>query len=216
MTMKTTDRLARGLAFQFYVLSVGLVLGGCASYQVAGNMEQGRPQLIWGDPKVALAHFQRAAELDPNYRYNFSLLQEGVWSYVGRAYYQAGNIPEARKALERDLSQYNDDQLARLYLGMVRVKEGDGATGVKNIQTALQSLNDWLDNVVRYSAEGFLWDPGRALRSEIHEQLAMISAKETQLPEIISRAEDLGKRFENEIDWVRRDTYRFISDKDDR
>jgi tetratricopeptide (TPR) repeat protein len=218
MTMKTTDRLARGLAFHFCVLSVGLVLGGCVSYQVAGNMEQGRPQLIWGDPKVALAHFQRAAELDPNYRYDFSLLSEGVWSYVGRAYYQAGNIPEAKKALERDLSQYNDDNLARLYLGMVQVKEGDSATGLKTLQTALQSLNNWLENVIEYSSEGYAWDPGGALRSEIHVQLAMIStisAKETQLPELVSRAEDLGKRFENEIDWARKDTYRFMPmDKD--
>jgi tetratricopeptide (TPR) repeat protein len=217
MTMKTTDRLARGLAFHFCVLSVGLVLGGCASYEVAGNMEQGRPQLIWGDPKVALAHFQRAAELDPNYRYDFSLLSEGVWSYVGRAYYEAGNIPEAKKALERDLSQYNDDNLSRLYLGMVQVKEGDSATGLKTLQTALQSLNDWLENVIEYSGESGLWDPGMALRSEIHVQLAMISTistKEAQLPELVSRAEDLGKRFENEIDLVRRDKDRYSQGKD--
>ena len=214
--MKTIARMVRALTTLLYPLSVGFVLSSCAtSYQVAGNMEQGRPQLIYGDPKVALASFQRAAELDPDYRYNFSILSEGVWSYVGRAQYQAGNISEARKALEQDLSRYSDDNLARLYLGMVSVKEGNAPLGLKDLQTALQSLNAWLDNIHQYHPEGALWDPGRALRSEIGDQLAMISAKETSLPELISRAEDLGKKFEREIDFVRRDKFRYESQKDD-
>ena len=214
--MKTTDRLAKALVSPFCMLSLGLVLSGCGvSYQVAGNLEQGRPQLIWGDPKVALARFQRAAELDPDYRYNFSILSEGVWSYVGRAYYETGNIPEARKALERDLSRYSDDHLARLYLGLALIKQGSEPQGLKDLQTALKSLNDWLDHITQYHQEGPLWDPGRALRSDIREQLAMISAKETRSVELISRAEDLGKRFEREIDFVRRDKFKFDSDKDD-
>lgn len=214
--MKTIDRLVRMLTSLLCTLSVVFVLSSCTtSYQVAGNMEQGRPQLIWGDPKVALANFQQAAELDPNYRYNFSILSEGVWSYVGRAHYQAGNIPEARKALEMDLSRYSDDNLARLYLGMVGVKEGNATGGLKDLQTALQSLNAWLDYIHRYHPEGPLWDPARALSSEIGEQLAMINAKETSLPELVSRAENLGKKFEREIDFVRRDKFRYESQKDD-
>ena len=211
--MNTIARLARALTLLLYTLSVGFVLSGCSStsYQVAGNVERGRPQLIWGDPKVALASFQQAAELDPDYRYNFSILSEGVWSYVGRAYYQAGNIPEARKALEKDLSRYSDDYLAQLYLGMVSVKEGNRTPGLKDLQTALQSLNEWLDYIHKYHPEGALWDPARALRSDIREQLVMISAIETSLPELISRAEDLGKKFEREIDFVRRDKFRFES-----
>ncbi len=198
------------LHFSFLILPIAfLAFTGCATYQVAGDIEQGRPQLIYGDPKVALAHFRRAAELDPDYRYNFSILSEGVWSYVGRAYYETGNMPEARNALEKDLSRYSDDHLARLYLGLVRVKDGDEKQGLQDMQAGLKSLHDWLDYIHQYNQEGFLWDPGSDLRSEIRSELVMIDTKGTPLAELISRAGDLGKRFEREIDLVRRDRYRF-------
>lgn len=84
--------------FSFFILPFAfLAFTGCVAYQVAGEVERGRPQLIFGDPKVALNNFQRAALLDPDFRYNFAILSEGVWSYVGRAYYHTGNLPEARK-----------------------------------------------------------------------------------------------------------------------
>ncbi len=202
--MKTPGRLVRALVAPLFILSLGLILSSCAAYEVAGDVEQGRPQLIYGDPKIALAYFQRAAELDPNYRYNFSLLSEGVWSYVGRAYYETGNLPEAKKALERDLSRYSDDNLARLYLGMVLVKEGNEKQGLEEIRTALKSLSDWLDYIEQYNPEGIWWDPGRDLRTEIHKELIMISTKETPLAALLSRTLELGKRFEREIDLVRR------------
>ncbi|MBI2359207.1 MAG: hypothetical protein HYV04_09925 [Deltaproteobacteria bacterium] len=211
--MEAKDRLARRSIFASCILTLGIVLGGCVAYYVAGEVERGRPQLIFGDPKVALANFQRAAQMDPNFRYNFSILSEGVWSYVGRAHYHAGNLPEARKALESDLSRYGDDYLARLYLGMVLARNGSREQGLREIGSALKSLNDWLDYIEQYHPEGIYWDPGKELRAEIQSQLAMIKGKEFQLPELISRTEILGKKFEEEIDLVRR--YKRESDDGD-
>src|SRR5687767_4789850 len=51
--------------FAFYILPFALFLSGCASFRVAGQLQPRRYALMRGDPKVALAHFQRAAELDP-------------------------------------------------------------------------------------------------------------------------------------------------------
>ena len=193
------------LHFSFFILPFAfLTFTGCVAFQAAGDVERGRPQLIFGDPKIALENFQRAAQLQPDFRYNFTLLNEGVWSYVGRAQYYVGNLAEARKALETDLSRYSDDNLARLYLGMVLARDGSRERGLKEMESALGGLHDWLDHIEQYNREGIYWDPLKELRAEIRRQLAMIRGKEFQLPELISSAEYLGKKFEEEIDWVRR------------
>ena len=79
------------------------------------------------NPKSALAHFRRAAEMDPDFYLNWSLLQEGVWTYVGRAYYATGDMGQARKALEKATSRYSWDNMAKLYLGLVLLRENDRA-----------------------------------------------------------------------------------------
>ncbi len=109
-------------------------------------MQPGRYALMRGDSKVALAHFQRAADLDPDSTHRHGgLIKEGVWTYVGRAYYQAGDFPAARKALEQARSRHPDDYLAPLYLGLVLSRAGDQPSGSKEIQTGLTGLGDWLD-----------------------------------------------------------------------
>lgn len=108
------------------------------------------------------------------------------------------------KALERDLSRYGDDYLARLYLGMVLARDGNREQGLKEIESALKSLNGWLDYIQQYHPEGIWWDAGKELRSEIQRQLAIIGGKEIQLPELISSAEFLGNKFEKEIDLAKR------------
>ena len=54
---------------------------------------KGRMELLYGDANVALAYFQQAAELNPNYRLNYSIFPEGVWTYVGRANFAARHDP---------------------------------------------------------------------------------------------------------------------------
>jgi len=72
-------------AFQRLFVAVGFLLlfSGCVSFQVGGDIQKGRLALMYGDPNVALEHFQRAANSDPNYLLDFSIFDEGAWTYVG-------------------------------------------------------------------------------------------------------------------------------------
>jgi tetratricopeptide (TPR) repeat protein len=196
--------------FQFssFVLAFALVISGCTAYQVGSEIQAGRQALKYGDPKIALASFQRAAELDPDYLLNFSLLDEGVWTYVGRAHYATGNLPEARKALERARSRYDRDHLAKLYLGIVLARDGDRERGIKEMESGLRGLGDWLDYIDFNLNDGRFWDPSKNIRTEIQKNVAMISAKDINWPELIGSGERLGQQVEEEVDKVRLDKRR--------
>jgi tetratricopeptide (TPR) repeat protein len=95
-----------------------LALSGCAGYQTAGEFARGRQALILGNNDAALAHFQRIANAEPQYLAHNGAFWESIWTYLGRAHYQAGKFAEARAALEKGLAQHNGDQVGRLYLGL--------------------------------------------------------------------------------------------------
>ncbi len=189
-------------AFQRLFVAVGFLLffSGCVSFQVGGDIQKGRLALLYGDPNVALEHFQRAAKSDPNYLLDFSIFDEGVWTYVGRAYYAMGKLPEAQKAFERARSLHRQDHLAKLYLGLVLGRDGDRPRGLKEIEAGLRGLGDWLDYVERYESEGRYWDPGLYLRKEIQRSLAMIESGDINWSHLIARGEQFGREFEEEID----------------
>lgn len=188
-------------------LSLILLLAGCASFQVGSSIQRGRTALMIGDPKVALVHFQRAAQLDPDYLLNFTIFPQGVWTYVGRAYYAQGKLPEARKAFERALSLHAEDHLAKLYMGLVLARNGDRQKGLGEIEAGLRALGEWLDDLDQNHPDGQFWDPGSDLRNEIQRDLAMISGKDIRWPQLISSAEWLGREFEEEIDRAREDKF---------
>ncbi len=144
--------------------------------------------------------FQRAAKSDPNYLLDFSIFDEGVWTYVGRAYYAMGKLPEAQKAFERARSLHRQDHLAKLYLGLVLGRDGDRPRGLKEIEAGLRGLAGWLDDLERNQPEGVYWDPGLHLRREIQRNLAMIESSDVNWSRLVSSVERLGKEFEQEID----------------
>ncbi|HEX5607588.1 MAG TPA: hypothetical protein VFY96_13780 [Candidatus Binatia bacterium] len=47
-------------------------------------------------------------------RYRF---RESVLTYLGRAYYETGNDPEARDVLQKAVGRNRNDNLAKVYLG---------------------------------------------------------------------------------------------------
>lgn len=188
------------LPFSFFTLPIAFLLSGCVSFQAGGEIQHGRAALMFGDPNVALAHFQRAAEISPDYRYDFSILDQGVWTYVGRAYYTAGKLPQARQALERAVSRHRDDNLARLYLGMVLARDGDRPRGLREIGAALKGLEGWFDHLDSYHPDAHYWDPGKQIRAEIRKGVAMASGKEPNWQELIASGEWLGRQLEEEID----------------
>ena len=197
---------AKILPFAFYLLPFAFtLLSGCVAFQVGGEIQGGRMALMYGDPKVALAHFQRAGELDPNYITNFTVFQEGVWTYVGRANYAAGRLPEARQALERALARYEHDYLGRLYLGLILGRDGDPQRALKEIGAGLKGLGDWLDYIDYYTPVGRYWDPTKKIRAEARRNLAVISGREVNWQELTRNVEWIGEQIEQEIDLARKD-----------
>jgi tetratricopeptide (TPR) repeat protein len=105
-------------------ISTALVLlFGCAAFEIGSEMQTGRSALLRGDAKLALTHLQRAAQSNPDYLLPLTPLQQGVWTYVGRAHYVLGQLPEARQALEQARSRYEHDSLAKLYLGLTLLRQ---------------------------------------------------------------------------------------------
>src|SRR3990172_1388427 len=196
------------------VTSLLFFLSACA---VETKVLQGRMALLYGDPEVALGLFQSGAELDPNYFY-FSVFPQGIWTYMGRAYYIAGKYPEARQALERAVSLHQEDDMAKLYLGLVLMRSGDRQRGLKEIESGLRGLHEWLDYVNQYAAfsYGQYWDPTNEIRSEIKNSLTMISGKDIDWQKLIASGEWVGKKLEEEIDIARRQESRDRSRGDDR
>jgi tetratricopeptide (TPR) repeat protein len=200
--------------FSFFIFAFALVISGCTAFQVGSEIQAGRKALRNGEPKIALTHFQRAAELDPNYLLDFSLLDQGVWTYIGRSYYDSGNFAEARKAFDSARSRYDRDYMAKLYLGMVLARDGDRERGLKEMESGLRGLGGWLEYLDQNRDEGRFWDPSRRLRSQIQKDVAMISAKDVNWQTVVANGEWLGQQFEEEIEKVRRDKQR-IRDNDE-
>jgi tetratricopeptide (TPR) repeat protein len=194
--------ISKDLLCAFVGLGFMFLLNGCVSYQVAGDVQRGRKELLYGDPNLALGYFQHAAQLDPDYRLNYSPFPEGVWTYVGQANFAAGRIPEARKALERARTR-EDDDLAKVYLGLVLARSGDYDRGLKEIEAGLRGIHEWYDYIQFYHVDGQFWDPGRVLRSSIQRELTSLSRRETNTNETVQNVALLGREIELEIDRAR-------------
>jgi len=211
------SRTPKGKIFPvaYCLLPIAFLFSGCVAYQVGGEIQPGRYALLRGDSKAALAHFQRAAETDPNHVNAYTGFREGVWTYVGRAHYALGDFSAARQALER-ARRNEEDHMAKLYLGLVLARDGDKQRGLKEIEAGLKGLGDSLEYADQYKLDGNYWDPGRNIRSDIQKQLAMISGKDLNLPQLIASGERLGEELEKEVDESRRHRQRERRDNDGR
>ena len=202
-------RRNRASAQIFALLVLAFVFSACSpSFQVGSEIQAGRYALLTGKPDLALPHFRRAAELDPTYVTDFTPLREGVWTYVGRAYYASGKFSEARPALESARSRYEHDYLARLYLGLVLSRDGDRDRGRKEIESGMRGIYDWLEYITYNTYYGHFWDPLREIRSEIQRNLAMTAGKDMDWQRLIASGEWVGEKMEDEIDKARRDKVR--------
>jgi tetratricopeptide (TPR) repeat protein len=185
-----------------------LLSSGCASFRIAGQIERGRHALIAGSTDEALALFEEAARNNPDYIYVYRLFRESVWTYLGRAQYAKGMLEQARLSFERALSILPDDHLARLYLGLVSARTGDRSRALKDFESAMKGLYEFLEYANYSGPFEYRWDPAREIRSELEKNLAMISGKDVDWDKLIISAEWIGKRMEQEIDYVRRDEER--------
>ena len=193
------------LLFAFFLS----LAAGCTNFHVAGQVAQGRSALLQQDPKSALAHFRSAAEMDPDFYLNWSLLQQGVWTYVGRAYYATGDLGAARAALEKANARYSWDTMAKLYLGLVLLRENDRARGLKEVDAALLEFYNWINYVNAYQRpDGSFWDPGGFIKQRIENTRGLIQAKDVNVAEVIAAGEYIGWRMEKEMDFAKRQRLR--------
>jgi tetratricopeptide (TPR) repeat protein len=197
----------------FLALTFGayLLLTGCVSMEVAREIQSGRRGLRLGSPESAAVHFEAAARLDPDYVTNFTPFDVGVWSYAGRAHYEAGNVERALETFRRAREIHGDDY-GRMYLGLLLAQEGKREAGMKELQAGLMGLYHWLETIPGQSPEGKFWDPGGYLRKTIKQTQEKLAAESVDWAAVGDNVRWLGEKLDEEIDEVRRQRRR--EDKD--
>lgn len=183
-----------------------LFISSCSTFQIESDIAIGRKLLLSGEPEAALVSFQQAAKRDGAYPGN--LLGQGVLTYVGRAYYDAGKLAEARQAFETSLSRDDQDYLARLYLGLVLARNGNRARGAMELGNGLQGLNNTVEYIATHPPLGPFWDPRREIRSDIQRNISLLSPDKTDWGSLVPSLEALGKKIEREADLARTDALR--------
>jgi tetratricopeptide (TPR) repeat protein len=168
------------------------------------EVHKGRQALMAGKAEAALAHFQRATELDPDFLY-FSTLPQSALTYTGRALYQLGRFSEARQAFEQATLRFTDDAMARLYFGITLVRQGHRERGFQETAAGLKTIYQWLDYIEANLPQGIYWDSNREIRSQIEHVLKQITDHRLSDEQLIETAEWVGNRMEWEIDLARRD-----------
>jgi len=181
-----------------------IFVSGCATVKVSREVQSGRSALKLGQPKEALTHFEAAAAQDPNYTTRFTLLNTGIWTYVGRAYYEIGEKEKALASLKRAKDSSSDDYLARIYLGLVMFQNGRRREGIAELEAGLKGLTVWLGTLPGRSLDGQYWDPGNYLADTISKTRNMLQAREPNWQGIAANVVWLGKEFEEEVDEVKR------------
>ena len=169
--------------------------------------DAGRRALIGGDDEAALGFFQTVAESNPNFVFaTGSSPRQSIWSFVGRTEYLTDRFPQARQSLERAISGDREENIARLYLGLTLIQLGDRQGGLKEIETGLRGINDFLNNIAR--TQGFnigqFWDPNRDIRNAIQYNLEMISRENFSSQQLIANIERIALQMERETDLARR------------
>jgi len=199
-------------ALPFFLL---FFLSGCVTLQVSRDVQSGRIALKLGQPKEALTHFQAAAHLDPNYTTRFTLLNTGIWTYIGRAYYEVGEKKKALASLKRAKESSSDDYFARIYLGLVMSQNGRRREGIAELEAGLKGLEIWLESL-RGHHEGQYWDPGGHLQKAIAETQGLLRGERINLARVDENVQWLGRNFEEEIEEVRHEkSHEFGEDSDD-
>jgi tetratricopeptide (TPR) repeat protein len=124
------------------LLIIAAVLSGCG-VPITNEIFLGRDALSSGNSDLAISHFKRVADAQPDYVIDTPPLRQSIWTYLGRAYYGAGQLGEAKGALSRALKLDGAEFLARLYLGVITFREAGPALPPAKADTAL-SLSEIL------------------------------------------------------------------------
>jgi len=182
---------------------LAMSISACAGSQAAHEITVGRVALLTDDPVLALKHFEQAAALDPS---NHSPpLQESAWTYIGRARYETKEYSLARQALDRALALNRDDAVAQLYFGLVNARAESNENSRKQIQAALQAIDERVDYIKRFTPAGEFWDPTGQLSAQFEASIKTFSATPRNWPDAIAQVERAALALEKEIDAAQRD-----------
>jgi tetratricopeptide (TPR) repeat protein len=198
------------------LLLLALFISACASFAVGGQFSSGRRALIAGDPQTALEYFTEVAQKDPNYIYVIQNYRQSIWTYLGRAQYEAKGYQEARASLERALAINPDDSAARLYLGLTLIRLADRSGGLKELAAGMKDMYEWIEYMNRTRPFQAFWDPTYQIRKQIDQDLAALETRDVNPDQLIADAEWIGKMFEEELDKVREDERRQFQREQER
>ena len=181
-----------------------VLLSACGgSFQSGGDVARGRQALFRGDNQGALGYFQTAAQTDPGYVYGDDV-QEGVFSYLGRAQYLNGQYAQARQSLENDLAQRSGDNLARLYLGLTLARLNDRQNGLRDIEAGMKGIRDYLNSIIATVNDyRRFMDPYHDIRDAIGRNLTMISSGKVNWDALLVSGEKIALAWEQEPDFAR-------------
>jgi len=138
----------------------------------------------------------------------------GIWTYVGRAYYEIGEKEKALASLKRAKESSSDDYIGRIYLGLVMAQTGNTRGGKAGLEAGLKGLAAWLESLPGSGLEGELWDPGHRIADGISQTRKMLQAERPDWQGIANSVEWLGDALEEEIENVRDDKARQKGDGD--
>ena len=111
--------------------------------------------------------------------------------------------------MEKATSRYSWDNMAKLYLGLVLLRENDRARGLKEVDAGLLGLYNWINYVnANQLPDGAFWDPGGYIKQQIDQTRALIQSKDVDMPEVIAAGEYIGWRMEKEMDFARQQQIR--------
>jgi tetratricopeptide (TPR) repeat protein len=183
---------------------LGFVSACVAGFQAGSDVQSDRLAFSIGNYQIARTYFAQAAQLDPNYVYNSDLPGGSIQSYLGRADYATGRYASARRLLQQAIAINKNDNVARLYLGLTMAQMGDRENGLKEIQTGLKGLYDWIVYVRQYFSAGNeygqFWDQRGLIRAAIQVDLNMIASGQIDWPKLLADGASIGKQMDNEID----------------
>jgi tetratricopeptide (TPR) repeat protein len=176
------QKLFMGLARLWIVL---LFLVACASLGTDSEFLAGRQAFLRGEPDNARSYFDRVARSDPGYVSREVSPPRSIWTYVGRSEYNAGRYAQAQSAFEKALGQLKEDYIAKLYLGLTRLRPPEPAVSSKafSLQEVTYALREGIDpkRVATLARErGVAFD----LNKETENQLETVGANNLLLEEL--------------------------------
>jgi len=193
----------RNYALSLMFVCAVTVLSGCGAFQDSMDIAAGQEALWTLNYPKALSEFEKGVKLDPNFVDTSTEFPENVYTFLGQSYYGMNDLPKARAALEQSVARHPDAILGNLYLGIVKLRQGQTPSGLQSAEKGLTLLNSWWKTLDATDSNSCYWDPGDWIRNHTIRLLSQVRKKDTR--QIAARLDRLGLRMEQEVRWSYRD-----------